>query len=83
MSHAALWRLLSQVKIPILMIALVVVLTVFALAANDRRQCRETCLKAGHADYSYARYARERFGDATCDCITRDGKTVAAPQTAR
>ena len=80
MSHAALWRLLSQVKIPILMFALVVVLVVFALAANDRRQCREACLKAGHADYSYK---RERFGDATCDCITRDGKTVAAPQTAR
>lgn len=80
MSHAALWRLLSQVKIPILMFALVVVLIVFALAANDRRQCREACLKAGHADYSYA---RERFGDATCDCITRDGKTVPAPQTAR
>ena len=80
MSHAALWRLLSQVKIPILMFALVIVLTVCALAANDRRQCREACLKSGHADYSYA---RERFGDATCDCITRDGKTVAAPQTAR
>jgi hypothetical protein len=80
MSHAALWRLLSQVKIPILMIALVVVLVVFALAANDRRQCREACLKAGHADYSYK---RERFGDATCDCITRDGRTVAAPQATR
>jgi hypothetical protein len=80
MSHAALWRLLSQVKIPILMFALVIVLTVFALAANDRRQCREACLKAGHADYSYK---RERFGDATCDCITRDGRTVAAPQTRR
>lgn len=80
MSHAALWRLLSQVKIPLLMIVLVVVLIVFTLAANDRRQCREACLKAGHADYSYA---RERFGDATCDCITRDGKTVAAPQATR
>jgi hypothetical protein len=80
MSHAALWRLLSQIKIPILMIALVVVLVVFALAANDRRQCREACLKAGHADYSYK---RERFGDATCDCITRDGRTVAAPQATR
>ena len=80
MSHAALWRLLSQVKIPLLMIALVVVLIVFALAANDRRQCREACLKAGHPDYSYT---GERFGDATCDCITRDGRTVAAPQATR
>jgi hypothetical protein len=80
MSHAALWRLLSQVKIPLLMIVLVVVLIVFTLAANDRRQCREACLKAGHADYSYK---RERFGDATCDCITRDGRTVAAPQATR
>jgi hypothetical protein len=80
MAHAALWRLLSQVKIPILMITLVVVLIVFSLAANDRRQCREACLKAGHADYSYK---RERFGEATCDCITRDGRTVAAPQTTR
>ena len=80
MAHAALWRLLSQVKIPILMITLVVVLIVFSLAANDRRQCREACLKAGHADYSYT---RERFGEATCDCITRDGRTVAAPQTTR
>jgi hypothetical protein len=80
MSRAALWRLLSQVKIPLLMIALVVVLIVFSLAANDRRQCREACLKAGHADYSYK---RERFGEATCDCITRDGRTVAAPQATR
>jgi len=80
MAHAALWRLLSQVKIPILMITLVVVLIVFSLAANDRRQCREACLKAGHADYSYK---RERFGEAMCDCITRDGRTVAAPQTTR
>lgn len=80
MSHAAFWRLLSQVKIPLLMIVLVVVLIVFTLAANDRRQCREACLKAGHADYSYK---RERFGEATCDCITRDGRTVAAPQGTR
>jgi hypothetical protein len=80
MSHAALWRLLSQVKIPLLMIVLVVALIVFTLVANDRRQCREACFKVGHADYSYK---REWFGEATCDCITRDGRTVAAPQTAR
>ena len=80
MSRAALWRLLAQVKIPLLMIALVVVLIVFSLAANDRRQCREACLKAGHADYSYK---REWFGEATCDCVTRDGRTVAAPQATR
>jgi hypothetical protein len=80
MSHPEFWRLLSQVKIPILMAGLVVVLIVFALAANDRRQCRQACLKAGHADSSYK---RERFGEAICDCITRDGGTVPAPQTAR
>jgi hypothetical protein len=80
MSHPQLWRLLSQIKIPILMIALVVALLAFTLAANDRRQCREICVKAGHADYVYK---RERFSGATCDCITRDGKTVAAPQSTR
>jgi hypothetical protein len=53
---------------------------VLALAADDRRQCREACLKAGHADYSYK---HERFAGATCDCITRDGRTVAAPQAGR
>jgi hypothetical protein len=77
MSLPSAWRLLLQAKVPVLMAALVVLLVVFALAANDRRQCREACLKAGHADYSYQ---RERFG-AACDCITRDGRTVAAPQT--
>ncbi|HSD40790.1 MAG TPA: hypothetical protein VLD36_02885 [Burkholderiales bacterium] len=78
MPHPRLWRHLSQAKVPILLTILVAALVVFALAAHGRRQCREACLKAGHADY---RYARERFGDATCDCITRDGRTVAAPQT--
>ena len=80
MSHSNTWRLLSQAKVPILMAALVVLLVVFALAANDRRECREACLKAGHADYSYK---WERFGEPTCDCITRDGRTVAAPPTGR
>jgi hypothetical protein len=80
MSHPELWRLLSQVKVPLLLAALVVVLVVFALAAHERRQCREACLKAGHADYSYSRV---RFGEAVCDCVTRDGRVVAAPQTAR
>jgi hypothetical protein len=80
MSAPDLWRLLSQAKIPLLMAALVAVLVVLALAADDRRQCREACLKAGHADYSYK---HERFAGATCDCITRDGRTVAAPQAGR
>ena len=79
MSQPRLWRQLSQAKVPILLGVLVVLLVVFALAAHERRQCREACLKAGHADYSYQ---RARFGDAICDCITRDGRTVVAPQTA-
>jgi hypothetical protein len=80
MSHSRLWRLLSQAKIPILMAMLVVALIVVALAADQRRQCREACVKAGHADYIYR---RERFAGATCDCITRDGRTVAAPESPR
>jgi hypothetical protein len=79
MSHPELWPLLSQAKVPILLGVLVVVLVVFALGAHERRQCREACLKAGHADYSYKRM---RFGEAVCDCVTRDGRIVAAPQTA-
>lgn len=62
------------------MAALVVVLIVLALAADDRRKCREVCVKAGHADYSYK---RERFGSATCDCVTRDGRTIPAPPATR
>jgi hypothetical protein len=80
MSASSLWRLLAQAKIPLLMAVLVLVLVVLALAADDRRQCREACLKAGHADYLYK---RERFAGATCDCIARDGRTIAAPQTGR
>jgi hypothetical protein len=79
MSYSDLWRLFSQAKVPILLAVLVVFLVLFALAADERRKCRETCLRAGHADYSYK---HEIFGGASCDCITRDGKTVAAPQTA-
>lgn len=80
MSPSGTWRLLSQAKVPLLMMALVVLLVVLALVANDRRQCREACLRAGHADY---RYGWERFGEPTCDCVTREGRTVAAPQTGR
>jgi hypothetical protein len=62
------------------MAVLVVVLVVLALAADDRRQCREACLQAGHPDYIYT---RERFGGARCNCVTRDARTVAAPQSGR
>ena len=80
MSHPDFWRLLSQAKVPILLAILVVALVVFALVADERRQCREACLKSGHVDYSYK---RENFSGASCDCITRDGRTVVAPQPAR
>ena len=76
MSHPELWRRLSQAKVPILMAVVVVVLVLLALGADDRRRCRQSCLKEGHADYSYV---REKFSAGRCDCITRDGKTVPAP----
>jgi sensor domain CHASE-containing protein len=76
MSQSGLWRLISQAKLPILMGLVVVVLVVFSLGADERRQCRQACLKEGHVDYSYV---RERFSGAVCQCITRDGKQVPAP----
>ena len=76
MSHPELWRRLSQAKLPIVMAIVVVVLVVLALGADDRRRCRQVCLKAGHPDYSYV---REKFSGERCECITRDGKTVPAP----
>ena len=76
MSHPELWRRLSQAKVPILMAVVVLVLVLLALGADDRRQCRQACLKEGHADASYV---REKFSGGRCDCITRDGRTVPAP----
>jgi hypothetical protein len=72
-----MWRRLSQAKLPILMAIVVAVLVVLALGADERRQCRQTCLKEGHPDYSYV---REKFSGARCECITREGKMVPAPQ---
>jgi sensor domain CHASE-containing protein len=77
MSRPELWRRLRQAKLPILMAVVVAVLVVLALAADERRQCRQTCLQEGHPDYSYV---REKLSGQRCDCITRDGRTVPPAQ---
>jgi hypothetical protein len=76
MSHPEFWRRLWQAKLPILMAVLVAVLVIFALGADERRQCRQACLKAGHPDY---RYMRAPLGGAPCECVTASGQVVPPP----
>lgn len=58
------------------MAILVAVLVAFALGANDRRECRQSCLKAGYPD---ARYLRDPLGTAACECVTASGQIVPVP----
>lgn len=72
--------LIWQAKVPIILACVVALLVVFALRANERRQCTETCLRNGFVG---AVWSKPVVGEGECDCVTRDGRTVAAPQTAR
>lgn len=71
-----LWR----AKVPILLGVAVVLLVVATLRANDQRECRQVCLKHRFAD---GVYARERFAEGRCQCLTGEGKLVPAPQPER
>jgi hypothetical protein len=75
-----LGSLLWQAKVPLILACVVGLLVVFALRAHERRQCRESCLGNGFAG---AVWSKPVVGEGQCDCITRDGRTVAAPQTRR
>ena len=68
---------LWKAKVPILLGAAVVLLVVATLRANDQRECRQVCVKHRFAD---GVYARERFAEGRCQCVTEDGKLVPAPQ---
>ena len=68
---------LWQAKLPIIMTIVVVVLVVVTLRANEQRQCRDACLKAGFTDGSWS---KPLIGEGECDCVTRDGKKVPAPR---
>jgi len=72
--------ILWQAKVPIILAIAVVVLVVVTLRANEQRQCRQTCVKNGFAGEAWS---KPFVGDGECDCVTRDGKQVPAPQTAR
>jgi hypothetical protein len=78
MSRPGLARTLWQAKLPIAMAILVAVLVALALGADERRRCRQDCLKEGHVDY---RYWPEGVGGSKCECVGRDGKIV--PPSAR
>ena len=69
--------ILWQAKVPIIFAIAVVVLVVVTLRANEQRQCREACLKAGFAGGAWS---KPLIGDGDCDCVTRDGKRVPAPR---
>ena len=71
---------LWKAKVPILLGAAVVLLVVATLRANDQRECRQVCVKHRFAD---GVYARERFAEGRCQCVTEDGKLVPAPQPER
>jgi hypothetical protein len=71
---------LWQAKFPILMACAVALLVVLALRANDRRQCKAVCVQHAFAD---GIYTREWFFEGQCQCVTRDGKRVPAPQAGR
>jgi len=76
-------RLLTRVwqaKVPILLGIAVVVLVIATLRANEQRECRQVCVKHRFAD---GVYARERFGEGRCECLTGEGKFVPAPQPER
>jgi hypothetical protein len=72
--------ILWQAKLPIIMACVVVVLIVVTLRANEQRQCREGCLKNG---FPGAAWSKPLLGEEQCDCVTREGKQVPAPQTGR
>jgi hypothetical protein len=71
---------LWKAKVPILLGAAVVLLVVATLRVNEQRECRQVCVKHRFAD---GVYARERFAEGRCQCMTDDGKLVPAPQPER
>lgn len=76
MSSGGILPRVWQAKVPIILGAAVVLLVIATLRANDQRECRQVCLKHRFAD---GVYARERFGEGRCECLTDDGKLVPAP----
>ncbi|HTO49427.1 MAG TPA: hypothetical protein VML91_17455 [Burkholderiales bacterium] len=80
MSFGSLLTRVWQAKVPIILGAAVVLLVIATLRANDQRECRQVCLKHRFTD---GVYARERFGEGRCECLTDDGKLVPAPRLER
>ena len=72
----SLWK----ARLPIFLGAVVVLLVIATLRANDQRECREVCVKHRFAD---GVYTRERFAEGRCECVTEDGKVVPGPQPER
>jgi hypothetical protein len=62
-------------KLPVFMTAMVALAVAFALGADAKRECRQTCVKQG---FPAAEYSNPMFAESTCDCIARDGKRVPA-----
>jgi hypothetical protein len=71
---------LRQARVPLLLAVAVVALVIVTLRANEGRECRQLCLKHRFAD---GVYARERFAEGRCECVTDDGKRVPAPLAER
>jgi hypothetical protein len=55
------------------MLVVVALLVVFALVADERRECRQICQKQGFADF---RYARDGVSGDRCRCVDRSGNPV-------
>jgi len=72
----SLWK----ARLPIFLGAVVVLLVIATLRANDQRECRQVCVKHRFAD---GVYTRERFAEGRCECVTEDGKVVPGPQPER
>ena len=68
----SLWK----ARVPVFLAVAVVLLVIATLRANEQRECHQVCVKHRFAD---GVYARERFGEGRCECLTDDGKLVPAP----
>lgn len=68
---------IAQAKVPILLGVAAAALVAATLALNDRRECRQLCVKHRFADGAY------RIVGGGCQCVTADGTLVPAPQPER
>lgn len=62
-------------KLPVFMAVMVALAVAFALGADAKRECRQTCMKQG---YAASEYSKPMFAESICDCVGRDGRRVPA-----